>query len=140
VPAWRITKYRSLAVAAQLARRTAGGVGRAIRDAVAWARRIGIQNEAPARRRGFVIAYSRTTHSLCAQFNRATSYSPTHLARAVPSGLRGLTAVFGMGTGVTPSLESPKAEGDRRQESSVSLNIDGPPLDKLKLVATLYPQ
>ena len=31
------------------------------------------------------------------------------LARAVPSGLRGLTAVFGMGTGVTPSLESPKA-------------------------------
>ena len=41
-------------------------------------------------------------------FNWATSYSPTHLARAVPSGLRGLTAVFGMGTGGTPSLQSPK--------------------------------
>ena len=33
------------------------------------------------------------------------------LARAVPSGLRGLTAVFGMGTGVTPSLGSPKRRG-----------------------------
>ena len=31
------------------------------------------------------------------------------LERAVPSGLRGLTAVFGMGTGVTPSLGSPKS-------------------------------
>ena len=30
------------------------------------------------------------------------------LAHAVPSGLRGLTAVFGMGTGGTPSLRSPK--------------------------------
>ena len=40
--------------------------------------------------------------------NRATSYSPTHLARAVPSGLKGLTSVFGMGTGGTPSLQSPK--------------------------------
>jgi hypothetical protein len=30
------------------------------------------------------------------------------VASAVPSGLRGLTAVFGMGTGVTPSLQSPK--------------------------------
>lgn len=29
-------------------------------------------------------------------------------APAVPSGLRGLTAVFGMGTGVTPSLWPPK--------------------------------
>ncbi len=37
------------------------------------------------------------------------------LARAVPSGLRGLTAVFGMGTGVTPSLGSPKS----------GVNIDG---------------
>jgi hypothetical protein len=41
-------------------------------------------------------------------FNWATSYSPTHLARAVPSGLKGLTTVFGMGTGGTPSLQSPK--------------------------------
>ena len=30
------------------------------------------------------------------------------LARAVPSALRGLTAVFGMGTGVSPSPESPE--------------------------------
>src|SRR4051794_35184662 len=30
------------------------------------------------------------------------------LAHAVPSALRGLTAVFGMGTGVTPSPESPE--------------------------------
>ena len=29
------------------------------------------------------------------------------VSSAVPSGLRGLTAVFGMGTGVTPSLGSP---------------------------------
>jgi hypothetical protein len=29
------------------------------------------------------------------------------LSRAVPSALRGLTAVFGMGTGVSPSLMSP---------------------------------
>ena len=29
----------------------------------------------------------------------ATTYAPTHLARAVPSALRGLTSVFGMGTG-----------------------------------------
>src|SRR5437879_11359392 len=30
------------------------------------------------------------------------------LARAVPSGLRGLTSVFGMGTGGSPSLWSPR--------------------------------
>ena len=30
------------------------------------------------------------------------------LARAVPLGLRGLTAVFGMGTGGSPSLWSPR--------------------------------
>src|SRR5580700_1525996 len=30
------------------------------------------------------------------------------LAHAVPSGLKGLTSVFGMGTGGTPSLGSPK--------------------------------
>ena len=29
-------------------------------------------------------------------------------ASAVPSGLKGLTSVFGMGTGVSPSLQSPK--------------------------------
>ena len=38
----------------------------------------------------------------------ATTYSPTHLRSAVPSALRGLTAVFGMGTGVSPSPESPE--------------------------------
>ena len=31
------------------------------------------------------------------------------VARAVPSGLRGLTTVFGMGTGVAPSLEPPES-------------------------------
>jgi hypothetical protein len=41
------------------------------------------------------------------------------LARAVQSGLRGLTAVFGMGTGGSLSLESPRRSG---------LNIDGPAL------------
>jgi hypothetical protein len=30
------------------------------------------------------------------------------VTRAVPSALRGLTAVFGMGTGVSPSLEPPE--------------------------------
>ena len=30
------------------------------------------------------------------------------LARAVQSGLKGLTSVFGMGTGGTPSLRSPR--------------------------------
>ena len=30
------------------------------------------------------------------------------VTQAVPSALRGLTSVFGMGTGVTPSLESPE--------------------------------
>src|ERR1700685_1101185 len=47
-------------------------------------------------------------------FNWATSYSPTHLARAVPSGLKGLTTVFGMGTGGTPSLQSPKSDVEIR--------------------------
>ena len=41
------------------------------------------------------------------------------LARAVQSGLRGLTAVFGMGTGGSLSLKSPRRSG---------LNIDGPAL------------
>ena len=46
------------------------------------------------------------------------------LARAVQSGLRGLTAVFGMGTGGSLSLWSPRRSG---------LNIDGPRFDR-----TLY--
>ena len=56
-------------------------------------------------------------------FNWATSYSPTHLARAVPSGLKGLTTVFGMGTGGTPSLQSPKT--CRARHASPLPNIDG---------------
>ena len=36
--------------------------------------------------------------------NQATTYSPTVV---VPSALRGLTSVFGMGTGGSPSLWSP---------------------------------
>src|SRR5581483_9974412 len=40
-------------------------------------------------------------------FMPATTYSPTHLARAVQSALRGLTSVFGMGTGVAPAVRSP---------------------------------
>ena len=38
----------------------------------------------------------------------ATTYSPTHVTQAVPSALRGLTAVFGMGTGVSPSPQPPE--------------------------------
>ena len=41
----------------------------------------------------------------------ATTYSPTHLARAVQSALRGLTSVFGMGTGGTPAVWSPTTCG-----------------------------
>ena len=37
----------------------------------------------------------------------AMTYS-RNLVRLLPSALKGLTAVFGMGTGVTPSLESPE--------------------------------
>src|SRR5215207_7413477 len=40
----------------------------------------------------------------------AATYSPTHWARAVPSALRGLTAVFGMGTGVSPSPQPPEKQ------------------------------
>ena len=36
------------------------------------------------------------------------------LARAVPSGLQGLTSVFGMGTGGTPALQSPKSGDDEK--------------------------
>jgi hypothetical protein len=58
---------------------------------------------------GAFVFLTRAQRIRCAlKFNWATSYSPTHLARAVPSGLKGLTSVFGMGTGGTPSLQSPK--------------------------------
>ena len=38
----------------------------------------------------------------------ATSYSPTLVSRAVPSALQGLTAEFGMGSGVSPTLQPPE--------------------------------
>jgi len=41
----------------------------------------------------------------------ATTYAPTHLARAVPSALRGLTSVFGMGTGGSPAVRLPTSRG-----------------------------
>ena len=44
-------------------------------------------------------------------FMPATTYAPTHLARAVPSALRGLTSVFGMGTGGSPAVRSPTSRG-----------------------------
>jgi hypothetical protein len=38
----------------------------------------------------------------------AASYSPVTPSVTVPSALKGLTAVFGMGTGVSPSLWRPE--------------------------------
>jgi hypothetical protein len=51
-----------------------------------------------------MTAKSRKGHTpwrVAFDFNPATTYSPTQLARAVQSAQRGLTSVFGMGTGVT---------------------------------------
>jgi hypothetical protein len=42
------------------------------------------------------------------------------LAHAVPSGLRGLTSVFGMGTGGSPSLRSPR---NRDRHSAISFQL-----------------
>ena len=42
------------------------------------------------------------------------------LAHAVPSALKGLTAVFGMGTGVSPSPESPENSNLKRTEVFVN--------------------
>ncbi len=42
------------------------------------------------------------------QFNLGNVLLSHTLARAVPSGLGGLTSVFGMGTGGSLSLQSPK--------------------------------
>ena len=60
--------------------------------------------------------------------NPATTYSPT--SKAVPSALRCLTAVFGMGTGVTTLLLSPEnlispknKEGYNNCVSNINLNI-----------------
>jgi hypothetical protein len=43
------------------------------------------------------------------RFNSGNVLLSHTLARAVPSGLQGLTSVFGMGTGGTPALQSPKS-------------------------------
>src|SRR5258705_8875095 len=49
------------------------------------------------------------------------------LARAVPSGLRGLTSVFGMGTGGSLSLWSPRIVARAvKPPLTRELNIDGP--------------
>ena len=62
----------------------------------------GPQNEKPSGKpEGFV-------------FNSGDVLLSHTLARAVPSGLKGLTSVFGMGTGVTPSLQSPKRSYEER--------------------------
>ena len=42
------------------------------------------------------------------QFNPGNDLVSHAVARAVPSALRGLTSVFGMGTGVTLSVRSPE--------------------------------
>ncbi len=44
----------------------------------------------------------------------AASYSPVTPSVTVPSALRGLTAVFGMGTGVSPSPWRPETLRVRR--------------------------
>jgi hypothetical protein len=54
------------------------------------------------------------------RFNSGNVLLSHTLARAVPSGLQGLTSVFGMGTGGTPALQSPKSDDDEK-----ILNIDG---------------
>jgi hypothetical protein len=57
----------------------------------------------PITRMGFLIpAFARTSFNLG---NVLLSHTVTH---AVPSALKGLTSVFGMGTGVSPSLWSPR--------------------------------
>src|SRR5579864_3490546 len=75
------------------------------------------------------------------------------LARAVPSGLKGLTSVFGMGTGGSPSLQSPKSQGPAASSQGPvkapaenrrpALNIDGLPqtcVSRWTLVPGAWPQ
>src|SRR5690349_19831913 len=50
----------------------------------------------------------------------AASYSPVTPSLTVPSALRGLTAVFGMGTGVSPSPWRPETLPMRLRESDSS--------------------
>ena len=53
-------------------------------------------SESPCRSRGFL------------KINSGGDLLSHTVSRAVPSALKGLTAVFGMGTGVSPSLEPPE--------------------------------
>jgi hypothetical protein len=53
----------------------------------------------------------------------AASYSPTQFPRAVPSALKGLTSVFGMETGVSPSLSPPKFVMYHHQNAQLNLNL-----------------
>jgi hypothetical protein len=56
----------------------------------------------------------------------AVSYSPVPPTGTVPSALKGLTAVFGMGTGVTPSLwrpETSKPSPFRERANTRQLNV-----------------
>jgi hypothetical protein len=46
--------------------------------------------------------------SLCENKNPAASYFPMTLTIIVSSALKGLTSVFGMGTGVSPSASPPE--------------------------------
>ena len=52
-------------------------------------------------------------------FNAGNDLRSHTLSRAVPSALRGLTSVFGMGTGGTPAVRSPTTRS--RQHSALSI-------------------
>jgi hypothetical protein len=52
-------------------------------------------------------------------FNAGNDLRSHTLSRAVPSALRGLTSVFGMGTGGTPAVRSPTNRS--RQHSALSI-------------------
>src|SRR5207253_10641370 len=52
-------------------------------------------------------------------FNAGNDLRSHTLSRAVPSALRGLTSVFGMGTGGTPAVRSPTNRS--RQQSALSI-------------------
>ena len=53
--------------------------------------------------------------------NDLLSHTPT---RAVPSALRGLTAVFGMGTGVSPSPQSPEKSNLKEQVFDTEFGVE----------------
>src|ERR1039457_1056511 len=66
-------------------------------------------------------------------FNAGNDLLSHTLSRAVPSAQRGLTSVFGMGTGGTPAVRSPTTWS--RQPSAVSRQ----PSDKPCLLGLLTP-